>query len=159
MAYRSISFGSITTSTSSAYYVIETILSIKEEGIRVIKLHMNIKMAHLCHSSCCCCWRINTTHWPFWYSCGFLWHEFHLLLWCLILFQWHSKLMKLMWLLIQNISTLNNKIWWRRASSAVTRTSRSCCRHCPRRRRRLCGSAWLPSAPMSFSTSTWSSIL
>jgi hypothetical protein len=49
---RSISFGSITTSTSSAYYVIETILGIKEEeGIHVIKLHMNIKMAHLYHSS------------------------------------------------------------------------------------------------------------
>jgi len=53
----SISFGSITTSTSSsAYYAIETILGIsEEEGIHVIKLHTNIKMAHLWHNSYSCC--------------------------------------------------------------------------------------------------------
>jgi hypothetical protein len=52
----SISFGSITTSTSSAYYAIETILGVsEEEGIHVIKLHTNIKMAHLWHNSYSCC--------------------------------------------------------------------------------------------------------
>lgn len=40
----SISLGSITTSTSSAYYAIETTLGVsEEEGLSVIKLHTNIK--------------------------------------------------------------------------------------------------------------------